>query len=543
MGSPLSCDLNQFQAIFQNLSLYPSSDHERIEIVHGKSGYYPITKKKELFLTSTDFKTAEWALSFFEANLANLSETTKPSSFLSKFVIIFQSEPLIQRFSQLCGELFYKDTIRATKQIRKAMIQDAQIECDVVKKELTLLRETNQTRCDAIKKEIAVLHATKIELRNTLLVCQEGQKIHEHFINLKKILFFESYSNCGMKKIVSVITDEEKQKYPHIFDFTDFSLRTIQFFLDWLRNPKTLTKICKFEDLYEIYRLADFVRDGEFQLSCIKRFIETLDDEKIFKILSCAEYFTSDPLIQHCCKYVANQFKLLAKTESFLKTKHEYLIEILKSDTIYLEEIEIFNAVLKWAHAHQENKTVKQILNMVVEGRTLIECIRFQYIPKSEFILYKELFSDQAREEWYEFYLRNKVMSYLRCAPTGFFSQFDGKQMEIQWAVPMEDYEMMKTKSAGELEGISFPFKNDSGKVKLCMSTKFRSNLSIQVTFPQGDFDFFVQISGLRNYNCSNSATVKNSNWKVVYFTFDELEKNVDMNQDFVLIKLLIFLK
>jgi BTB And C-terminal Kelch len=534
MGSPLSCNPSQFQAIFQNLSLYPSSDHERIEIVHQKSGYYPITKAKELFFNSQDLKTAEFALIFFEANLASLSKVTKPSSFFSKFVLIFQSEPLIQRFSQLCEELFHRDMVRSTAQVREKMIQETQKECDAIRKEITFLQET------------------KIEMQNTLFVCQEGQKIHAHFKILQEISFFKNYGHSGMEKVItSFITEEEKRKYPHIFDFTDFSSKTLHLFLTWLKDPESISKVNAFEDLFEIYRLADFVDNYEFQSSCAKRFSEELDDEKIFKILSYADYSTGDLLIKHCCKYVVDQFKLLAETAAFLKIKHEYLIEILKSDTIYLEEIKIFNAVLKWAHAHQENRTVQDVLYKVVEGTTLIECTRFQYIPKDEFILNKDLFSTHDKEKWYEFHLRNKIISHLRCAPAGFFSQFSGKQVKIRWAVPMDDYEIMKKKCADDVEGVNFPCKNHSGEIKLFKSKKFKNNMGIEVTLPlQVDFDFFVQINGLRYYYYSPAEGTKfhrdqhgGLSHKSCYFTFDELEKNVDMNQDFVLIKLLIFLK
>jgi BTB And C-terminal Kelch len=530
MGLPLSCNLCQFQPIFQNLSLYPTRDHELIEIVHEKSGYYPITKKKELFLISTNFKTAEWALSFFEANLANLSEVTRPSSFFSKFALIFQSEPLAQRFSQLCEELF----LRSTEQVRKTMIQKAQEECE------------------AIKQEIAFLQETKIEKQNTLFVCQEGQKIHGHFKILQKISFFENYGHSGMEKVIATfITEEEKKKYTHIFDFTDFSPKTLDLFLAWLKDPRSIHKVNAFEDLYEIYRLADFMRDHEFQSTCVKRFFEELNGEQALKILSYAEYSTSDPLIKQCCKLVAGQFKLLAEGASFLKIQHEYLIEILKNEVIYFEEIKIFNVILKWAKVHQKERTLQDVLYKVVGGKTLIECICFQHISSEDFVSHSECFSREDKERWYEFYFQNKIISHLRCAPAGFFSQFDSNQGEIQWAIPMDDYKIMKTKFSEELKGVQFPFQNESGQIKLFKSRKYKDNLGIQVSLPfQVNFDFFIQINKLRYYYSNPNVDTKFSECryrnligKSCYFNFEEFQQNLNLNQDFVLIKCFIFLK
>lgn len=546
MTSPLCCKKSEFQAVFNNLNLYLSPSHEVIEIVKDKNIYYPITKKG-ILLSSTDLKTAEYVLCFFEINLDCLLEVAKPASFFSKFAPVFQNQHLSKRFFEICQELFRREMVKERAQMRELLIQDVQ------KEQVTLKNEIYKQRneLEELLNDIDEMKGMKVEMQNTLFLCQEGQKVYTHFKMLKNIPFFEGYDRSGMLKTTCPsITEEEHKQFTYIFQLTDFSPRTIYGFLVWLKDSNCLSRISAFEDLYESYRLADLLNHLKFQESCLEHFEKMINHENVFNILAYAEYYTSDSLIQRCCEHVRDHFKLLSKKRAFLKIKHEYLIEILRKDEIYYEEINIFKAVLNWVDAHRHGRTLQNVLYAQVEGKSLIECIRFQYISKHSYISYKHCFKTQDKANWYEFYLQNKVISDLRCAPTGFFCQSDPKEVEIDWAVPIEDYKKAKESKDGTYFFMKFNFENNSGTIRLHKSRLCENHLCVEFELPtQKKYEFLIQISSLRSYYSMSKDTQfrevarDNRIYKLCYFNLNELDKNVDFEQDFVPIKCRIFLK
>lgn len=512
MGSPLQCGLVRFETIYKDLKRFPLPSHDRIAIVQAPDGYYPTTKPRGQFPSSIDLKSAEFALCYFEANLVHLSQVTNASEFFFKFTPVFCGKPLAARFSKICERIFQGEMLENLEPIRKKMIEDMKIECE------------NEVK--SLKLEIADLQMKKDELKNTLFVCQHGEKIHAHFNTLKKIQFFEGYSHSGMEKVVALnLSEEDKKKYPNIFDFSDFASKTLLQFLFWVKDSDSIKTCHVFEELCELYRLSDYLCDDPFQVSCLEHLNKSLDDEKILLLLSEEKFPASDRLIQQCCQSVAKKFKSLAFENSFLKIKHEYLIEILKNDTIPCNEILIFKAVLKWAQARP-----KDILYAKIDGKTLIDCIRFQFIDPTDFLSVKDRLTEQDREKWYEFYLQNKVVSQVRRTLIGLNFYAEGKQIKVEWMIPIKDYKNLK--ASGEIISENFSFNKTNYLIGLGALT---DRLLFTVFGHDIKFKYFLQLDAFQGVGVGRSG-------KELAIPYNSV-KSIDLNKESVLLKCLIFLE
>lgn len=103
------------------------------------------------------------------------------------------------------------------------------------------------------------------------------------------------------------------------------------------------------ENVFELLEASSFLFVEKVKKACCQFLESIVDKENCFTILSTADAFSCNGLIQTVSQYVNRKFTELAKTESFLKLPKEDIIKFLSSDDIQIEnEEQLLEIIIDW---------------------------------------------------------------------------------------------------------------------------------------------------------------------------------------------------
>jgi polyhydroxyalkanoate synthesis regulator phasin len=564
-AEPLHCDPEQFQSIYQNLTLFGTSDHERIILNTDGLRYFPMTTKRQRldFADHQNYKTSSWVVDFFENNLECLANESDSQDFLSKLKPLFKGDKELKiRCDKIRQELFSINAIKGTEQYRTAMLQEAEKKIQKVEKELENKiqkaekkiqkdLEDYQKQAQELETRLEILKQTIVALEDTLLVCKD-RRIGSHLKYLQKICFFQRYKNnfdLGMKK--KFIIPEGEDKYKYAFDFTDFCSKTISSLLDWLDKPESLKKICNFSALYELYRLADILSDSDFKSDCFSQLKGQLTEENRAEVLSLVNFSIDDPLIKECCDFTRENFHAMIGCEKFLGIQQEYLINSIKNAKKG-DRCKLFEWMVKWANAQakEKNMTTQKILYSQVDGISLISRIDFELLSKEKFlskVFPRKVLTSEDTCRWLEFYLKKDLTPI--SAPFD-FRKSNESQAEVLWNISLEKFYNLAGDSIKIISSPRFYFGGCKWYALLQRSSRV-GNIVVRIRAdnPKVKYECFLQINGLY-YSSDLSDQGKSaafSNEKVctkgVHYTPKELEDNLDLATGCLPVKFTIFLK
>lgn len=546
----LKCNQDIFQAIYQNLSLYGSAEHEGLKIALDESGAfgYPVTHKKNwLDFDETDHRVSEFVLMFFEANLNRLAEQSDPHALLSKFEPFYKQPYELTRFHQIRQELYGLHAIKSTEAQRKAMLQEAE-------SHRAQMLQKAEDDVQKLKKELAFLKENIADLEDTIVDCSDTT-LSLHMKKLYKVAFFTChYQHPEMKK--STLNDTEKKQYKYKFDFSEFHSKTITDLLGWIDNPKCIHRITDFNALFELYRLADQVNDPLFRQDCQNQISINLNEENTLQILSLAEYSSGDDLIKVCCQFVINHFTDLKDHPKFLEIKPEYFVSIIQDRSLYEEyEEEVFQAILKWAEASAKRNSIniQDVMYANIEGHRIIDPVPFGNFSKEYFIsqiLPLNLLSAEDTIRWMEFHIKNEATPPKHVHDFRIKSLNDNKA-KISWNIPLETFCSIGNWRGGqhreEFSYLEFPWQLRLGKKNGFMF------IALYVENKTRDFDFFLDLAHIQMHTKSINAEhmINFTPTKGIYDTYFikgvciELEEfeHIAPVQGGIPLKILIFMK
>jgi hypothetical protein len=562
---PLHCTPEQFQAIYQNLNLFATSDHERIILNTDDLRYFPVTAKKHwLDLTDQQHKISSCVLDFFDENLEFFENESDPHAFLSKLKPLFKGDKELKvRCDKIQQELFKINAIKITEKHRTRMLQEAEreiqkgekkVEKKIQKAEKKIQKglEDYQKQAQELETHLEILKQTIVEIEDTLLVCKDSE-ISSHLNILQKICFFQRCKNnfdLGMKKMS--ISSENKDKYKYAFDFTDFSSKTISSMLDWLDQPESLKKICNFSALYELYRLADILNDSNFKSDCLTQLKTQLTKENRAEILSLVNFSIDDPLIEECCDFARENFNDMMDFDKFLEIQQEYLINTIKN-AMKEDQYKLFKWVVNWAdvQAKKKNITTQEILYSQVEGSSLIDRIDFRLVSKEQFlskVCCRKVLTLEDTNRWLEFYLKKDLTPI----STPFnFRKSNESQGKVLWNISLEEFYNLGDGSIEKIYSPDFSFGSCNWYAFIIKSKSRAGKVMVRITAdnPKLKFECFLQINCLHYYSDppvqdKSAALLGESGCtKGAYYTLKELEDNLDLAIGCLPVKFTIFLK
>ena len=119
---------------------------------------------------------------------------------------------------------------------------------------------------------------------------------------------------------------------------------------------------------------------------CVRFLRKKVTAESAFEVLSQAIHFCADGLESNCWRVIDDECAQALKSEAFLRIEHCVLCELLSRETLNVKEIDLFNAVLKWAQHQCEKQDIKSTVENCREvlGKA-ITLVRFPTMALEEF--------------------------------------------------------------------------------------------------------------------------------------------------------------
>ena len=92
---------------------------------------------------------------------------------------------------------------------------------------------------------------------------------------------------------------------------------------------------------------------------CVHFLAENLNTVNVLDVLEQASRFDEKELEKQCWKVIKSKTYEVVSSDSFINISHGTLTELLKQDILKIEEVELFQAVLKWIDSQCSSKELK----------------------------------------------------------------------------------------------------------------------------------------------------------------------------------------
>ena len=92
---------------------------------------------------------------------------------------------------------------------------------------------------------------------------------------------------------------------------------------------------------------------------CVHFLSENLNTENVLDVLEQATRFDEKELEKQCWKVIKTKTDEVVSSDSFINISHETLTKLLKQDILKIQEVELFQAVLKWIDSQCSSKKIE----------------------------------------------------------------------------------------------------------------------------------------------------------------------------------------
>lgn len=164
--------------------------------------------------------------------------------------------------------------------------------------------------------------------------------------------------------------------------YKNISQNTFQVLINWIYTGSC---VIKQDYMMELLEIADQFNINSLKDSTCDYIVKGITKDTVFDMINDARSgkykFDSKLLIEKLVSFVEDNDMDIFTSKSFLKFDEDLLSRFIQSDKIQIDEIEIFNVVLKWVNFIFTNKKGKQNKqpNMTLEQTIskLIQHVRF----------------------------------------------------------------------------------------------------------------------------------------------------------------------
>ena len=163
---------------------------------------------------------------------------------------------------------------------------------------------------------------------------------------------------------------------------------------------------CEYESLLELFR---FMYSDEANLSgnnvmgvlylakkymvpsladkCTDYLQDKLDASNVFSILPKACHFDEKKLVKRCWKVIDEHCEEALKLDGFATLERSLIEEVVKRDTLNIEEVELFKAVDSWAtkKCKEEGLAADGSVKRKLLGESIVKAIRFPVMKQQDF--------------------------------------------------------------------------------------------------------------------------------------------------------------
>ena len=163
---------------------------------------------------------------------------------------------------------------------------------------------------------------------------------------------------------------------------------------------------CEYESLLELFR---FMYSDEVNLNgsnvmgvlylakkymvpsladkCTDYLQDKLDASNAFSILPKAHQFDEKKLVKRCWKVIDEHCEEAIKSDGFATLERSLIEEVVKRDTLNIEEVELFKAVDSWAtkKCKEEGLAADGSVKRKLLGENIVKAIRFPVMKQQDF--------------------------------------------------------------------------------------------------------------------------------------------------------------
>ena len=163
---------------------------------------------------------------------------------------------------------------------------------------------------------------------------------------------------------------------------------------------------CEYESLLELFR---FMYSDEVNLNgsnvmgvlylakkyivpsladkCTDYLQDKLDVSNAFSILPNAHQFDKKRLVEQCWKVIDKHCEEAIKSDGFATLERSLIEEVVKRNTLNIEEVELFKAVDSWAtkKCKEEGLTADGSVKRKIIGENIVKAIRFPAMKQQDF--------------------------------------------------------------------------------------------------------------------------------------------------------------
>lgn len=586
MMQPIHYDNREaFAAACEDLSHYGEKGHEVIKITKTEAGFVPIAAEKDWWFvrlfnyilkkSPSDEKIAAFVADFLDANKEFLADQVGTLRG-SLFKIAHGNKLVEKKFNHLLDDSLVKQGAaqKTDAERGKILLGAEEFKNKVInlteeafdKKKLAYEQTENQAkenyeqRLQALKdlekqiiektERLEQLQKHEEDLRDTVLICADGKKIPTHFRILEELEFFKIYFGSNMEG-QEFLTNEEKTKFKHGFDFSAFSSDTVKNLLKYVEATTSVQDIGDKNALLDLYRLASYLNDETLKERCLAAFSPKLTSEDRLTLLTSMPLPTNDPLMKDVTKWATEHFDSFSDKPVFLKISTPFLIQILKSDHLMGKtEEDLFKDVMKWVNAQASERGVspKEVLYEEVGGERLIDHIRFEHISGKTFatqVLQSELLDSAEVKKWSNYFLNPEGHEKRPIRPmhVDFYTN-ELEQAECNWRIPAHD--VLELKRGSQISTDNFKINNN--EISFVIQNREKGGFQIYAVINNANSTFNVkmEIEDL-SFDSTNpkgrTTLVGNSPNKFANggaFSTEEITKNTNLDRNYLQVKFVV---
>ena len=120
---------------------------------------------------------------------------------------------------------------------------------------------------------------------------------------------------------------------------------------------------------------------------CTDYLQDKLDASNVFSILPKAHQFDEKKLVKRCWKVIDEHCEEALKSDGFVALERSLIEEVVKRDTLNIEEVELFKAVDSWAtkKCKEEGLAADGSVKRKLLGENIVKAIRFPVMKQQDF--------------------------------------------------------------------------------------------------------------------------------------------------------------
>lgn len=202
----------------------------------------------------------------------------------------------------------------------------------------------------------------------------EGERIYAHRLILAaRSEYFRAMLYGGLKESVEA---EHELKGTNLLAFCTV--------LKFIYSAKVDLRTFKVDELLEILHLAHEYRLTKLQ-HAVTNYLETkLNIDNVFNILETSTLLLLDDLSECCLRFADRNATKVLVSQKFLTLPQTMLVRMLKRDSFFAVEIDIFHAMCKWIQAQPLMEATP--LEMLIKSLVSKNCLRLHLMSTKELL-------------------------------------------------------------------------------------------------------------------------------------------------------------